>query len=446
MRKTLSTRLVVLLGAGALFAACGDNNGQGDDGGDDASPIDGMPADADLSPTVGSTLAITDVTVTDPLPAASDPHLKGAAISLEFTDLTTGGGTNLFGTSAVGGCVVTGYDATHSASPSIDAGAITISGDGKLMPVGPCTYQAGAGYLCISAASSMTSPQAIDVSAGAAGLTNYKFNSTDAFAMLSAQDTVGAYLKVGGFTTHPEFNSATAFPIVRQTNGTDFVVLTVINSGATATTTDTTAVGGFAVLNGAGPIPSVFTVDPADSDFLTTAIADPGPPVVNHTIRIQKEASSVWPAIDFTTYPRGEGFALADESTKPHTFPFTSPAADVTFTCTGTNGACGADSDQTGTLEAIIVSGRTTKKDVSTLKPFEMPPITPGEEYVTFQCGFLFEDAATMPAAAVQKILDSAPTRVEVRVLRVVGTQVTNGTNTATIVVGHGLVGHTTAP
>lgn len=426
--RTWKSLLATTLALGAGAAACGDDGG----GTPDAERPDGLTPDAevpDMAPTAtrSATIAVNEVTLTSD--DATQLGMRGGSISISFDDLTMGGGEVVFGTSPVGGCVVTRYDADGTPSapnPGVDAGTVTITGDGLLRTVGPCNFVAGAGYLCTShGAAADTAVNATDLpNSGTSppGLIAYTFPDQ---TFPASPGLVGSYLTVGGFT-NAAFNSPAgqAFPIVAQ-QGTTTVV--VVNAAGEGQTTETITAGGFSVLNGYAPAP----VGPG-GDFLDDATT---------SVSIAKADDPDWPAIDFTTYVRGEGFALDDESVAPHAFP--SSAADIRVGCNMTNGDCGADGD--GTLEALIISGKTTDTDVSTM-PFDfiMPPAT--TEYATFQCAFLLADEATMPSAAVQAILDTNPTRVEMRVLRVAGTLVEDGLNEGRILVGHGLVGHTTLP
>lgn len=107
---------------------------------------------------------------------------------------------------------------------------------------------------------------------------------------------------------------------------------------------------------------------------------------------------------------------------------------------------CGDES--TSPLKAMIVSGSASKKSVAGLLPFQMPTEVPGTDtWIEWQCAFLGAKSATMPQAAVQAIIDFAPTRVETQVLFVAGTILDgNGTNVATLRVlsGHAIAGHQT--
>jgi len=99
----------------------------------------------------------------------------------------------------------------------------------------------------------------------------------------------------------------------------------------------------------------------------------------------------------------------------------------------------------------LIISGSATRRSVAGLFPFQMPTEISGSEtpWVEWQCAFLASKTADMPAAAVQAILDFAPTRVEVQALLVAGTILDgDGGNVATsglkLLVGHALAGQAT--
>ncbi len=411
----------LLLGTGGLLAACGDDEpGAGaidaNDHDAEGDPPDAMPPTA----TRAMTLAINDIKLTSPQGAGAG--MRGGVISLEFTDLTANGGEVIFGTSTAGACVVQRFDATHTARPLVDAGPIVISGDALEKTVGPCGFANGA-YRCISAAGAAQTSTA--TATGVNGIVVYSFP-----AQTFDGELVGSYLNVNGYATNATFNTgASAVPIIAQSANS----LTVVNPAGSGTADTTRAGVTFAVIAGAGPIPTAGTG--ADGRFL-------GDETTNVTIT--KETDDDWGPIDYTVYARGVGFDLANTSAQPHEFPFA--AEDVVFTCTGVGGDCGGDA--AGTLEAMIVSGKTTDAPIPKgARDFEMP--TPVTAYTTFQCGFLLADEGTIPTDAVTAILSTNPTRIETRVLRVAGAQVMEGPdllNPGIIVVGHGLVGHSTAP
>jgi hypothetical protein len=160
-RLSLPTTLLAVC-AGASLISCGDNltPGSGDIDAADPNPDGGNTdaPDASTAPTVGGTLAIFDAILTDPS-AAAVGGVRGGTIRFSFNDFTMNGGETIFGTSAIGGCLVTKFDATHLPNPRLDAGPITISGpatgDNALAKtLGPCSLQAAFGdpdpYACIS--------------------------------------------------------------------------------------------------------------------------------------------------------------------------------------------------------------------------------------------------------------------------------------------------------
>jgi len=436
MRKTLSTRLAVLIGAGGLLAGCGDNIlPGGDDTPDiDANPDipDGPPIDDGVGPTatIAGTVAVTDVTLTHPGAVAAPPSgaggVRGGAISIVFSDLTENGGTTLFGTSPIGGCLITEFDATHTPHPPLDVGPITLTGDGLLKTVGPCTLQ-GSSYLCISDAG-MDGTVAAQ-GQGASGAVTYTFTGET----LDSESLISSYLNVNGFDTAGYNSGLLAFPVVGQGGPLPTNTLATFNPAGAGSALEASAADiDYTIINGLQPIPGA---GDGRANFLGDETGE---------ITITKAADADWPAIDFTTYTRGDGLDLDDESAVPHAFPFATPAA-LTFSCAGTNGDCGGEG--TATLEAMIISGRATKK-TPPATPFQMPTEVPGtDNWLEWQCAFLLSDTATMPVEAVQTIVDFDPTRVEMRVLRVAGTIINDGgLNETRILIGHGLVGHTDPP
>jgi hypothetical protein len=189
-RLSLPTTLLAVC-AGASLISCGDNltPGSGDIDAADPNPDGGNTdaPDASTAPTVGGTLAIFDAILTDPT-AAPVGGVGGGTIRFSFNDFTMNGGENIFGTSAIGGCLVTKFDATHPPNPRLDAGAITISGpatgDNALAKqVGPCTLQAAFGdpdpYACIShnQATATISAQDLNALSPGSGAVAYTFSA-----------------------------------------------------------------------------------------------------------------------------------------------------------------------------------------------------------------------------------------------------------------------------
>lgn len=144
------------------------------------------------------------------------------------------------------------------------------------------------------------------------------------------------------------------------------------------------------------------------------------------------------------------GPATGTASQKPDVFP-TLTAADLNYSCDNntptdaTDDTCGDES--TSTLKALIISGSATRKSVDGLLPFQMPKEVSGDsEWLEWQCAFLISKSADMPAAAVQKIIDFKPTRIEQQVLFVAGTILDDGVNVGglKVLTGHALAGHQT--
>lgn len=307
--------------AGSLFAislaACGfdgdgtpfDASGWDAGGGHDRwMECDGGNRCTPPVATRAATIAVADVRVTTP-GAALVGGIRGGSISIEFSDLTSLGGETVFGTSPIGGCVVTRYDvdgSPNAPNPTYDAGTVTIANPGSeqsglLKPVGPCNYAGAAGYLC-SSHGGVTND--VTVSPGANGTATYVLAAED----FTTVDLEGAYLTVSGLAQGDNNSGTAAFPIVLQL-GPEGDNLVVSNPSAVS---EVLADGvTFGILNGVGPIS---TGAGGNADFLGQEV---------DMIRVSKPADDDWPEIDFTTYTRGEGFDLDDESAEAHEFPTT---------------------------------------------------------------------------------------------------------------------------
>ncbi|HTJ41175.1 MAG TPA: hypothetical protein VL463_03740 [Kofleriaceae bacterium] len=448
MLNTFSRRMTVLtaLAGASALAACGDDATKGGpadakipvidapnntpDGSPDAMPPDAMP-----TAEVAGTVAVTDVTVLDSDSAAAG-GIKGGAISITFSDLTMNGGTVLSGTSQVNGCVVVKYDPTHLPNPPEDAGAITVTNNpanespatGLLKTVGPCVFNAAAKtYLCVSNNDTAQTATAVGSNATIPGSVTYQFTTTP----FTGEKLVGSYLRINGFT-NAHFNSgASAFPIVAQP--TDNTVLVINPAGAgdvaepgTTGLTDT-------VLNGFNPVPALGGNGP---DFLGTG-----------GITITKTTATAFKMFAQNIDVPGQGWTLSDPG-DPTAIPLTGTATEQKYGC-GTGNTCGDGS--TTLIQAMIISGRATKKSVAGLPNYGMPTEVPGTDtWLEYQCGFIGSKTATLDAAALQAIIDFAPTRVEMRVINSAGNIITDtslpGSPQTFVVAGHAFVGHTTAP
>jgi hypothetical protein len=381
-------------------------------------------------------VSVADVTVVDPA-AAAVGGVNGGLIGIAFRDLTTDGGTVVSGTSPIGGCVVTKYDPSHLPHPSHDAGTVTIANappaenpaTGLLKTVGPCTFLGGAAYFCISNSDSGQSVSATGTDGTAPGTVTFQF----AGAPFAGEHLVGSSVVINGFT-NPHYDSGPgAFPIVGQPS--DSLLVVVDPAGGTdpleaAPAVQDTIVNAFAPVFGVG----------AAADFLGAG-----------GVSIAKPASSVFAAIDTTiTAVPGDGWSLSDPG-DPTSLPLAGPATDLVFGCgNGTPGDANDDTCGAAGVSAVpemVVSGRATKQDVSALPAFAMPSETSGTDtWLEFECRYVASHSATLTQAALQAIVDFAPTRVEVRVMNAGGAVVTDGPNQTTLLVGHAFAGHTTAP
>jgi hypothetical protein len=433
------TRLSTILataGASLLVAACGGGSSTPDarvsdtSMGADATPPDASPPDAMVA-TRGMTISIGDVTVTSPGAAALG--LKGAGILLEPSDLSMGGGELVYGASPVNGCVVYKYSnapgSTTKPNPVVDEGSFTLSGTGLLKPTGTCSFVAGQGYVCIITAGAATTTTANPGgSLYTVTMTGKDFTGTD---------LVGSYVKLTGLAGA---GWANAVPVVAQPAAN---TITVVNPAGTVEA----AVAGvtYAFIAGAGPIPTLPGLINANANFLSddnNRNGTAGEPAAQ-PVHIVKTAGTNYGAIDVSLEPAGAGFTLDPSSDKPEAFPST--PRDVVFKCA----TCGTKTAEF--LQGVLISGRTTDVVIPAQAPgYYMPPPEAATTYHTFTCGYLFVNDLTTSAkidmAAVAKILEDNPTRIEVRVVKASLAQpadTLNPLNGANIVVGHGFVGHT---
>ena len=420
-----------------IFGACGGGGNkpadapQGDAHHDAPAdvPID-MPLDAYVPTNVHGTLLLVDATVIDA--SAQSIGLAGGVIDLEVADLSMGGGTVVFGTSPLGGCVITQYDPTHPPNPLVDAGPFVIADDtthpgGLTRTVGPCVFANGQ-YQCVSNHQTNQAVTSVGNNSTAPGTVAESFGGTP----FTGENVQGSWIVINGFTNMAYNSGTSAFPIVAQpAAGT----LVVADPAGTTAAAEAAASGiDYTVLNGVAPVPG-------GADFFAGGggtNGNPGP-----SIHVSHAATAVWPAIDVAVDVVGEGWTLSDPG-DPTAFPLgTTTVADQTYGC-ATGNTCGDTSS--APLQATVIAGHATKKSLAGLAPFQMPTEIPGTDtWMSWQCVFLAH-SGTMPAAAVQAVHDFAPTRVETRVIEATLNEVASGNNTTDLVVGHAIVGHTDAP
>lgn len=415
-----------------LAPACGDDGGggapdaagdrpdgsPGPDSGPDATPPDAMPAVERAG-----TIVISEVVVTGL--AASEPALSGAEVDIRYVDpkqasvpAFPAGATAPVVAAAPGECVVWVYDdAASEAEPAvIDEGAVTIGG--TLSPIGTCAYDAEqAAYACQFAAGTVPANAVVGANPGQGTATILWLRSE-----FVDKDVAGMFARLAGFAN--QGNNGT-FAI--QAASIDS--LTVANPAAATETL--AADGSYTILAGAGPTP-------AEKPFLDDTSA----------VLVGKAAGpQVAGFADVTLSAPGQGLQLLDTSAQLHALPDT--PEDVKLQC-GSEGddRCGATPEGATTL--LVLTGRTTDASLTGAGATDMPK--PTGKHAVFECRSA-EDAQelTLPQAALQVILDTEPTRIEAKLLRVVREDDVEGDPanpgiTTEILVGHGLVGYTDVP
>ena len=410
-------KVVAVLGALSLaLGACSDDSGMGDDPTDaavttDAAEIvpDAAPPDATPPPNRSGTIAVLDLAMTNPNYAA----LTGAAVNISYTDISVEGEDPAYddrqGPFLLGCAVWTYTVGSTMPQPQADEGDVTISG--TLTDIGTCSFDGTSmGYRCSTGNGTLP---AIATSSTPQGNGNVVL-STGASNMFSSGLT-GARVMIDGFA-EAEHNGV--FQVVGQLGNN---TLELVNPAATAPAS-LAADGTFMEITGAGP-----TV--AGADFLGGD---------TNTITISKQAGDNVPEFEAMAIPSGEGFLLDSASTQPHMMPL-SPSGDASFSCSpGMSGNCGVAG---GIIHGLLISGTTTDGDINGLLEIDMPD--PVNSWATFQCRSIGEDPIVLPAAAIDAIMGTSPTRVETQVFRITADTTLPDTG---LIVGHGLIGYTDAP
>jgi hypothetical protein len=426
----LALAWVTMLGLG-LVPACGDDGGgsgpdaAGDDRdgapGPDSGP-DAMRPDAMPPIKRAGTIVISEVRVTAP----ADPGLSGADVDIRYVDpdqasvpAFSTGSTERAAAPEPGECMVWVYDdAADQAEPAvIDEGAVTIGG--TLSPIGTCAFDAADGaYTCQFATGTVPNTNAAIIPDQSNGTADMAWGRPE----FMDKDVAGMFIELTGLA-----NAANDgfFPI----HSSDDNSLVIGNPNA------------------------VFEANPAEASY--TIFAGVGPtraekPFLDEAsmVLVGKAAGAqVAGFADIMLSASGEGMQLIDTSAELHALP--DAAADVKFQC-GAPGddQCGTTPD--GTMPMLLLTGRTTDASLDTAGPTDMPK--PTTRHAVFECRSTEgAQALILPQGALQKILDTEPTRIESRLLRVTlhvkDDPANPGINTK-IFMGHGLVGYTdvTAP
>jgi len=422
MYLLFARRQAAILCCSILFiCACngdiGDQNGGGatpDAGGDrDAAgdPDAGYEVDAAPPVTRSGTVAITDTRITN------FDGVGGALVSIRFVDDQTVTVPALPGFDTdppIGTCHITVYDdAAGDRGPTlVDEGPVTVTGTGSDDFI--CSFAPPTGdYVCQSARPPIRGGTAGNAAMGT-------LNVGGEFLVVGAGATPemqGMEIELAGFMDGQGDPVGGAFPIV-AVGGPDRLTLANVPAScvATADATYTTFVG-------RKPIPN-----PAGFDFLAG----------QREVLVHKDGTTLVPAFDVMLSASGEDFALA--GTQPHQFP--TAAADLTFTCEGASGNCGAEGSG-GEVGIMLVEGETTDvlpegdDDGTRMEP-------PTTRHATFRCASLV-NSVSIPMAGVEAILGTNPARIQVSVSRLRFDPVPGAPGTTTtVMVGHSLIGFTT--
>lgn len=468
----IPTAMALAMAAGGMLVpgcSCGDDGGNPDARPpaidarvvDAADPADAADPDADIDDLRSGTIAVSQVRVTNDLTALGIPNgaVQGAGVSVSYSDLTTATVEPTVGNNGIGECTVWVYTVGTNAPPALaDEGAVTISGTGitpNNFPV--CSFIPPlSAYQCIQGNGILpdaTSVNHIDTNGGGTpggAITVLTVPNVD-FAALNA---IGMVINVTGFTI-PQNNGTFMVADVDPLDAGNDSQIRVINfaaaglegMGGDVDTLDETytapvdgdagAGGTYALIAGTTPIVLPFT-------FITDYSQD---------ITVAKAAGSVVPAFSVTLKPSGDTVTLSTSSKQPHNFDVAATGnVNQVFTCDdGTDGDCGmnrADGARSQ-ITGWTISGSSTDGPLATgcsggpCLPIQMP--TPVTTHTEFVCkGSPGADSITLSAAALDAIMATSPTRIQLRLLRVTA-DITSAEATS-IVSGKGFVGFKTVP
>ncbi len=445
--RTSSSWFSALAMAGALALGCGDDDGGANP--DAASNPDGS-AEADAAEQAllrNNTIAIFEAKVVNPEGLAVG--LQGGEIRIDFEDETTPNAVQALDLngdgqpdSNIGGCRVTRVDVGVSVEKTkTDEGVISVTGTGITNGDFNCAFNETAGeYKCqmTDADAAGVLPVGSTATPVGSGAVLIAFNDAGKTFGAAYQ---GTGIVIAGF---PDAAANGAFPVISP--GGTATSLVVFNPDLAAPST-VTVEGTYATFVGEGPVPAAAGPTPFNflqNDSMVTLNGPTGSSIVDPW----SEASTCTAAgCTYTT--NGENSTgtldLDDASAAPNAFPVAG-GVDFALSCGGTGGNCGRTNG--GTLNAFIISGETTDAvvPVGGANNLKMPdPVT---SFATFSCAFLGQTSGTMPAAAVDAILATNPTRIQVNVISAGGVIAADddGESVTNILTGHAVVGFTDVP
>jgi hypothetical protein len=417
VRLRLFISSIAAAGLVSAAAGCGDSGDDDDDDDIDASG-DGGAIDAGEEPdaapamTRSGLIAITETTITNPLP---DAPVQGAIVSISYVDdqsVTVPPLPDFDDNPPIGSCLITRYDVKAGDSEP------TPLGEGEVIVTGTANGEFSCQYNSSSSEYVCQSTNAFVRGGEAGNAATATVNVNGSFDLLGASFTAemqGMQILLSGFG-----KADGIYPVLAFVDA-DTILLGGVPASAVGSKEAT-----FTTFVGAGPIPTVGKLPVFD--FLDDGEA---------TVAVGKRESDLVPEFTVTARARGAGFALSEASRNPHSFPI--EAEEAEYFC---DVDCGADPEQSADqLEVMVINGETTDGDISKLSPVAMPD--PVAAYTTFQC-IGTTDSVSITEAGVAAILATNPTRVQVTVGRFVASiETAAGRATTNVVLGHSLTGFT---
>jgi hypothetical protein len=456
MRKTLSTRLAVLFGAGALMAAaCGDNIKPGgaddDDDDDDTTPIDAEVPDMEPPPVFTGTITVLEASVFG-APQA------GQGIQVAATFLQDGGVPPAYEETAGSpiGCKVWEYTPAQAVDVGVDQGTVSITVDNPDAhpitgdpDIPDCTFVADRGYLCIDTVD--TGPAAIErVMTSGTTCAAQILRVRDLSGPFTFTALDGRYISFTG-AANALFPDGQPFPVVPTPAGAEASSASVIYIVHPAVTAGTitpenpdacidlatlAASGMHTTLGGVGPIPGFPRSGATAEGFL----ADDATVTVALTAGGGSDIPSF--SVDFpgATHSPGDDFDLDGASTALFApvqaggqgIPLTGAA--FTISCAGSPG-CDMTQGNPPTGDGVVLNIETTDADLTGVPATTMPP--PMTKAVQVRCASLGSDTASVTAAASAFLASSGATKLQATFIR--GSLSGNPEGTVNIVAGHAI-------
>jgi hypothetical protein len=448
MRKTLSTRLAVLFGAGALMAAaCGDNikPGGGDDDDDDDAPIDAEVPDMEPPPVFTGTITVLEASV-------FGAPILGQGIQIAASFFENGGVPPVYEENAgPTGCKVWEYTPAQVADVGSDEGAVVVTIDNPeahgFDPAIPgCGFVAGRGYMCPDATQSTGGTvQGLPDAANPGSCVAGRLMLIDTDAPFTFHVTDGRYVVFSGTGT-PLLPDGTTLPVIGKLPVVppapeDNTTVILPYPAATATCIPATPLDAAAVhltLGGVGPVPGFDNGGSTAPGFLAND--------ATVTVALTAGGGSHIPSFTATfpgdTHSPGDDFVLDAASSAIFAPPGSGPGAvgipldgnAFTVACDNSKGAgCAAGPPATG--DGVVLNIVTTDADLTGVGATTLPP--PMTKRVQVRCAALGSNSVTVNATASAHLMTSGATKLQATFIR--GSLSGNPEGTVNIVAGHAI-------